>query len=88
MLESSGVVPKLGSPVLIVNTVAWTSSADKDDGDDHEDDSGGKFQQSSPELFLSVTKGSEDVDNNNDSKEYLYIVSDEFIEDAECIDLR
>lgn len=43
MLESSGVVPKLGSPVLIVNTVAWTSSTDKDDGDNHEDDSGGKF---------------------------------------------
>lgn len=43
MLEGSGVVPKLGSPVLIVNTVAWASSTDKDDSDNHEDDSGGKF---------------------------------------------
>jgi hypothetical protein len=83
MLESSGVVPKLGSPVLIVNTVAWTSSTDEDDGDNHEDDSGRKFQQSGPELFLGVSKGSEDVDYDNDSKEYLHVVSGGLIKNSE-----
>jgi hypothetical protein len=76
MLESSRVVPKPGSPVLIVYTVAWASSANKDNGDNHEDDSGRKFQQSGPELFLSISKGSKNVDNNNDNKEYLYFISD------------
>ena len=71
MLKSTRVVPKTGAPVLVVETIGWTTSTNKHNSDNHEDNSGGEFKQGCPEFFLCVSKSSEDIHENDDGKEDL-----------------
>ena len=76
MLKSTRVMPKTGAPVLIVETIGWTTTTDKDNSNDHEDNSGGELKQGCPEFLLCVPKSSEDIDEDDDGKEDLQLVSD------------
>jgi hypothetical protein len=40
VLEGARVVPDASAPVLAVKTIRWTTTADQNDGDDHENDDG------------------------------------------------
>jgi hypothetical protein len=68
--EGTGVIPETGSPVLVVDAVVGTSTKHKDQGDDHEDDCRRELQARGPELFFSVTQGTENVDDDDEKPEY------------------
>lgn len=79
MLESTWVMPKTCTPVLIVDAIRWATTTDENDSDDHEDDCSGELEESGPEFFLSISKSSKDVDDNNDGEENLRFVSNCFL---------
>ena len=68
-------MPKTGAPVLVVETIGWATTANKHNGDDHEDNGGGEFKQRRPEFFLCISKSSENIDENDDGKKDLQLVS-------------
>lgn len=44
ILERTRVIPVAGTPVLVVSAILGTTAEDKDEGDNHEDDSGGQLE--------------------------------------------
>jgi hypothetical protein len=75
MLESTWVMPKTCTPVFIVDAIRRASTTNENNSDDHKNHRSGEFKESSPELFLGISKSSEDVDDNDDGKENLCFVS-------------
>jgi hypothetical protein len=71
VLKSTWVIPELGALVGAVLSIRRTSTANEDDSDDHEDNCGRELEQCSPELFLGITKSTENIDEDDHSKEYL-----------------
>lgn len=69
ILESTGIIPVPGTPVLIITTTLGTATEDEDEGDDHEDDGGSELQNRGPELLLGVSDTTEDGDNSDDEEE-------------------
>lgn len=69
VLERTGVVPVTGTPVRVVTTAGRTTTADKDEGNDHEDDDGRHLEDGREELLLSVSKSTKHVDDDDDDEE-------------------
>jgi hypothetical protein len=69
VLESTGIIPVPGTPVLVVTTTGRTATEDEDEGDDHEDDGSRELEDRRPELLLSVSDTTEDADDGDDNKE-------------------
>ena len=69
--ERARVVPKSCAPVLAVHAVLGTTTADKNDGDNHEDDGGEQLEQRGPELFLCIAECAKKVQNDDYRKEDL-----------------
>ena len=67
--ECTGVVPKSGTPVLIVLTVVRTATKNEDQGNDHEDDCCGQLQARRPEFFFGISQGTKDVDYDDENPE-------------------
>lgn len=59
----------MSSHVFAVFTVRRTAAEHEHKADDHEDDSGGEFDDRGPELFFGVTNASKDVDDDNGDPE-------------------
>jgi hypothetical protein len=69
VVEGTWIVPGTGTPVLGVDTIARASTANKNQSDNHEDDGRGELEARRPEFFFSVSKRSEDVDQNDEYPE-------------------
>jgi hypothetical protein len=68
--EGARVVPQLRAAVRIITAALRTTAADQHNGHDHEDDDGAQLEEGGPELFLSVAKCTEDVDEDDGEPEY------------------
>lgn len=81
VLERTRIIPQLGTLVRVKVAVGGATTADEDDGDDHEDDNGSQLEARAPELFLGVAQCSKDVDEDDDGPEYSdpYGLADVFI---------
>lgn len=71
VLEGTRVVPEPGAPILVVQTIGGTTSANEDDGNDHEDNCSRQLEQRSPKLFLGVSHSTKDVDDDDQDQENL-----------------
>ncbi|KAH8715935.1 hypothetical protein HC256_004727 [Beauveria bassiana] len=69
VLESTRVIPELGSLILAVRAALWAATEHQNETDDHEDNSGSKLERRSPELFLSIPKSAKDVDDDDKKQE-------------------
>lgn len=70
VVESSWVVPSPGSPILRVHSVAWATTASKDDTHDHEDNDRRELQERNPKLFFRISQNTEYVDCDDCDHEY------------------
>lgn len=69
VLERTGIVPVTGTPVRVVTTAGRTTTADEDEGNDHEDDDGRHLEDGREELLFGVSNGTKHVDNDDDDHE-------------------
>lgn len=69
VLESSRVVPQSVTPVLAELAIGGTTTADEDEGNEHEDDDGSELEAGTPELLLGVAQSTKDVDDDGDDPE-------------------
>ena len=63
------LLPELAARVAIVSAALGTATANKDNAEDHEDDCRSKLQHGRPELFLGISKGSKNVDDDDGDEE-------------------
>lgn len=71
VLEGTWVIPESGAPVFVIQAVRRSTTTDKDNSNDHENDSCRKLEKRSPELFFGVSKSTKDVDDDDDNEEDL-----------------
>lgn len=69
VLKGARVVPELGTLVGAKVTTRGATTADEDDGDNHEDDDSGELEARTPKLLLGVTKCTKDVDEDDEQPE-------------------
>lgn len=69
VLESTGVVPKAGTPVLAVTATLWSTTANEDECNQHEDDGGAELEDGGEELLLGVSKSTENVGDDDEDPE-------------------
>lgn len=69
MLEGARIMPESVAPVLVELAVGGTTTADQDQGDDHEDDGSGELEARAHELLLGVSQGTENVDEDDEDPE-------------------
>ena len=66
VLKGTWVIPESGAPVFVIHAVRRSTTTDKDNSNDHENDSCRKLEKRSPEFFFGVSKSTEDVDDDDD----------------------
>lgn len=70
VLEGTGfLVPVTGTPVLVVATALGTTTEDKDESDDHENDGRNQFKGRRPKFFLGIAKSAKEIDDDDGDEE-------------------
>lgn len=69
VLEGARIIPESVAPVLVVLAARGATTADQDQGDDHKDDGSCELEARTPKLFLGVSQGTENVDEDDEKPE-------------------
>lgn len=67
--KGTGILPELAARVILVSAALGTTTANKDNADNHKDNSRSKLQARRPELFLGISKGSKNVNDDDGNEE-------------------
>lgn len=70
VLERTRLVPVPGTPVLAKATILRSTSANKDEGDNHEDDGSGKLKRGRDEFLFGVPDSTKDVEDCDGNQKY------------------